>query len=192
MVRYADDVVIVVGDEDDAHRVLAVLGKRFAKYGLTLHPEKTKMLDFRKPRGPQSPAGPSSPRSFDMLGFTWFWGISRKGAPVIQRKTSSSRFRRALSRIADWCRQHRHEPVAVQHADLTKKLRGHYAYYGITGNARSLSRFLHEVERVWRYWLNRRSSRAKMLWERFCSLLRRYPLPPIRIVHSIYRTAAKP
>jgi hypothetical protein len=102
MVRYADDVVIVVGDEDDAHRVLAVLGKRFAKYGLTLHPEKTKMLDFRRPRGPQSPAGSSSPRSFDMLGFTWFWGISRKGAPVIQRKTSSSRFRRALGRIADW------------------------------------------------------------------------------------------
>lgn len=189
MVRYADDAVIVLASEDDARRVMEVLGKRFAQYGLTLHPEKTRMLDFRRPRGGQPPAGPSA-GSFDMLGFTWFWGKSRKGAPVIQRKTSSSRFRRALGRIADWCRQHRHEPVASQHRDLSLKLRGHYAYYGITGNARALSRFLHEVERVWRHWLNRRSARAKMVWDRFRRLLQRYPLPPARVVHSIYRTAA--
>ena len=192
MIRYADDVVIAVGNESDAHRVMDVLGKRFAKYGLTLHPEKTRMVDFRRPRGPQSPANPREPETFDVLGFTWFWGKSRKGAPVIQRKTSSSRFRRALGRVADWCRHQRHEPVAAQHAGLTKKLRGHYAYFGITGNARCLSRFLHEVERVWRYWLDRRSGRAKMVWDRFRDLLRRYPLPPVRIVHSIYRIAAKP
>jgi len=191
MLRYADDVVIVLASEDDARRVMEVLGKRFAKYGLTLHPEKTRMLDFRRPRGPQPPAGPSE-GSFDMLGFTWFWGRSRKGSPIIRRKTSSSRFRRALGRIADWCRHHRHDPVAIQHIDLSRKLRGHYAYFGITGNARALSCFLHEVERVWRYWLNRRSARAKMVWERFSRLLQRYPLPPIRIVHSTYRTAAKP
>jgi group II intron reverse transcriptase/maturase len=192
MVRYADDVAIVVGNENDARRVLDVLGKRFAKYGLALHPEKTRMLDFRRPRGSQSPANPSAPETFDILGFTWYWGKSRKGAAVIQRKTSSSRFRRALSRIADWCRTHRHDAVAAQHIDLSRKLRGHYAYFGITGNARCLSRFLHEVERVWRYWLNRRSARARMVWERFCALLQRYPLPPIRIVHSIYRPATKP
>jgi group II intron reverse transcriptase/maturase len=192
MVRYADDIVIALGNEDDARRVMAVLGKRFAKYGLSLHPEKTRMLDFRQPRGPQPPAPPRPPGSFDMLGFTWFWGKSRKGTPVIQRKTSSSRFRRALGRIADWCRIHRHDPVAAQHIDLTRKLRGHYGYFGITGNARCLSRFLHEVERVWRYWLNRRSARAKMVWERFRGLLQRYPLPPARVVHSVYRTAAKP
>jgi group II intron reverse transcriptase/maturase len=191
MVRYADDAVIVLASEDDARRVMEVLGKRFAQYGLTLHPEKTRMLNFRRPRGPQPPGGPS-PGSFDMLGFTWYWGMSRKGTPVIKRKTSSSRFRRALGRIADWCRQRRHEPVATQHVDLSRKLRGHYAYFGITGNTRALSRFLHEVERVWRYWLNRRSARAKMVWERFRRLLQRYPLPPIRIVHSIHRTAAKP
>ena len=123
MVRYADDVVIVRASEDDARRVMEVLGKRFAKYGLTLHPEKTRMLDFRRPRGPQPPAGPSA-GSFDMLGFTWFWGTSRKGIPVIKRKTSSSRFRRALGRIADWCRHHRHDPVAAQHLDLSRKVRG--------------------------------------------------------------------
>jgi RNA-directed DNA polymerase len=188
MVRYADDVVMVLASEEDARRVMEVLGKRFARYGLTLHPEKTRMVNFRRPEGPQGP----STGSFDMLGFTWFWGKSRQGSPVVKRKTSSSRFRRALGRIADWCRQHRHEPVAAQHVELSRKLLGHYAYYGITGNARALSRFLHEVERVWRYWLNRRSARAKMVWERFCRLLQHYPLPPIRIVHSIYRLAANP
>ena len=191
MVRYADDAVIVLASDEDARRVMEVLGKRFARYGLTLHPTKTRMVSFRRPGRPEGPHGPSA-GSFDMLGFTWYWGKSRKGNPVVMRKTSSSRFSRALGRIADWCRQHRHDPVAAQHFELSRKLLGHYAYYGITGNARALSRFLHEVERAWRYWLNRRSARAKMVWERFLRLLQRYPLPPIRIVHSIYRVAAKP
>jgi len=191
MIRYADDAVIVLGSEDDARRVMDVLDKRFAQYGLTLHPEKTRMVNFRRPGG-TLPAGPSSTGSFDMLGFTWFWGKSRKGSSNIRRKTSSSRFRRALGRIADWCRYHRHDPITTQHIGLSRKLRGHYAYFGITGNVRALGRFLHEVERVWRYWLNRRSARAKMMWERFRRLLQRYPLPPIRVVHSIHRIAASP
>ena len=191
MIRYADDAVIVLASEEDARRVMEVLGKRFARYGLTLHPAKTRMVNFRRPNRTKGPSEPPA-GSFDMLGFTWFWGTSRQGKPVVMRKTSSSRFRRALGRIADWCRQHRHEPVAAQHLDLCRKLQGHYAYFGITGNARALSRFLHEVERVWRYWLNRRSARAKMVWERFRRLLQHYPLPPIRIVHSVYRLAARP
>jgi len=191
MIRYADDAVIVLASEEDARRVMEVLGKRFARYGLTLHPAKTRMVNFRRPGRAEGPPGPPV-GSFDMLGFTWFWGKTRQGNPVIKRKTSSSRFRRALGRIADWCRQHRHEPVAAQHIDLCRKLQGHYAYFGITGNARALSRFLHEVERVWRYWLNRRSARAKMLWERFRRLLQHYPLPSVRIVHSVYRIAARP
>ena len=191
MIRYADDAVIVLASEEDARRVMEVLGKRFARYGLTLHPEKTRMVNFRRPGRAEGSRGPSV-GSFDMLGFTWFWGKSRQGKPVVKRKTSSSRFRRALGSIADWCRQHRHEPVAAQHIDLCRKLQGHYAYYGITGNVRALSRLLHEVERAWRYWLNRRSARAKMVWERFRRLLQRYPLPPIRIVHSVYRIAANP
>ena len=191
MVRYADDAVIVLASEEDARRVMEVLGKRFARYGLTLHPAKTRMVNFRRPGRAGGPPGPSV-GSFDMLGFTWFWGTTHQGKPVVKRKTSSSRFRRALGRIADWCRQHRHEPVAAQHLELSRKLLGHYAYYGITGNARALSRFLHEVERAWRYWLNRRSARAKMVWERFRWLLQRYPLPPARVVHSIYRIAANP
>ncbi len=191
MVRYADDVVMVLASEEDARRVMEVLGKRFARYGLTLHPEKTRMVNFRRPDRAKGPQGPSA-GSFDMLGFTWFWGKSHQGNPVVKRKTSSSRFRRALGRIADWCRQHRHEPVAAQHFELGRKLQGHYAYYGITGNTLALSRFLHEVERVWRYWLNRRSARAKMVWDRFRRLLQRYPLPPARVVHSVYRIVANP
>jgi group II intron reverse transcriptase/maturase len=191
MVRYADDAVIVLASEEEARRVMEVLGKRFARYGLTLHPTKTRMVNFRRPDRAKGPPRPSV-GSFDMLGFTWFWGKSRQGNLVVKRKTSSSRFRRALGRIADWCRQHRHEPVAAQHLELSRKLLGHYAYYGITGNVRALSCFLHEVERAWRYWLNRRSARAKMVWERFRRLLQHHPLPPVRIVHSVYRLAANP
>lgn len=183
LVRYADDAVMVFAHERDARRVMAVLPKRFAKYGLTLHPEKTKRLDFRPPTD-----GGAGPGSFDALGFTHFWGRSRKGNWVVQRKTSSSRFGRALKRVADWCRKARHLAVSEQYKTLSAKLRGHYNYYGITGNSRALGRFFHEVKRVWRQWLDRRSNRARMGWARFHLLQRRYRLPHPRIVHSIYRT----
>jgi len=182
MVRYADDAVLVFADEHDAGRVLDVLPKRFAKFGLELHPAKTKQVDFRRP----GPGGPSAPRpgTFDLLGFTHYWGLSRKGRWVVTRKTSASRFRRALGRVNDWCRVHRHQPIAEQHAMLRAKLRGHYGYYGITGNARALATFHHWVRRVWCKWLNRRSQRARMSWARFALLLQRYPLPAPRVVHS--------
>jgi len=186
MVRYADDATLVFTNEADAHRVMAVLPKRFAKYGLTLHPEKTRLVAFRRPFGTM--AKDSRPGTFDLLGFTHYWGKSRRGYWVVQRKTSSGRFRAALKRVALWCRRNRHLPVRDQHAALRRKLRGHYAYYGITGNGRALVIFLHAAERVWRKWLNRRSQRARMEWDRFKRLLQRYPLPPARVVHSIYST----
>lgn len=182
LIRYADDATMVFAQEADARRVLAVLAKRFAKYGLTLHPEKTKLIDFRRPTG--DGAGPGS---FDMLGFTHFWGRSQKGNSVVQRKTSRSRFGRALQRVAEWSRRNRHRSVREQHAGLVAKVRGHYGYFGITGNSRALGRFLHEVKRVWRKWLSRRSQRRQMTWERFALLVGRHPLPWPRVVHSIYR-----
>ena len=185
LVRYADDFVIGFANEEDARRVMTVLSKRFERYGLTLHPTKTRLIDFRRP----PPGGDSG--TFELLGFTHFWGQSRKGKSVVQRKTASSRFGRALQRISAWCRAHRHLAVAEQHKLLSSKVRGHYGYFGITGNSRALARFLHEVERLWRRWLDRRSSRTKMTWDRFRALLRRYPLPPPRIVHSAYAPAAK-
>jgi RNA-directed DNA polymerase len=163
-VRFADDAALVVFErEEDARRVLAVLSKRFAKYGLRLHPEKTRLVDFRSPLR----AGRDSSqreRSFALLGFTHFWGRSRKGRWTVQRKTARDRFTRALRGIGHWCRVHRHWPVAAQRAALSRKLESHYAYYGITGNVRALGRFLRELERLWRKWLNRRSRHARMTW----------------------------
>lgn len=183
LIRYADDAVMVFAQETDARRVLAVLAKRFAKYGLALHPEKTRLIDFRRPTG-----NGDGPDSFDLLGFTHFWGTSRRGKAVVQRKTARDRFGRALTRVAEWARRARHLPVREQHQTLAAKLRGHYAYFGITGNSRALKRFWHEAQRTWRKWLDRRSNRAHMTWERFKLLVSRHPLPLPRVVHSVYVT----
>jgi len=185
LIRYADDAVLVFASERDAKRVMEVLPKRFGKYGLSLHPEKTKLVDFKRPSNRRE-----GPGSFDLLGFTHLWGKSRKGRWIIQRRTAKDRFARALKRVAQWCRSQRHLPVRLQHQALCRKLMGHNQYYGITGNYRALSRFCREVHEVWQKWLNRRSQRAKMTWERFNRLLKRYPLPRPRVAHSVY--AAKP
>ncbi|HUQ08050.1 MAG TPA: reverse transcriptase domain-containing protein, partial [Kofleriaceae bacterium] len=176
LVRYADDFVIVFAKEDDARRVLAVLPERFGKYGLTLHPDKTRLVDFRRP----SREGVRR-KTFDLLGFTHFWGISKAGKLVMQRKTASDRFGRALKRATEWCRANRHLPVEQQHRMLVQKLRGHYSYFGIVGNRRALDRFQFELTRVWHKWLHRRSNRARMWWVRFRHLLERFPLPRPRI-----------
>jgi group II intron reverse transcriptase/maturase len=194
IVRYADDAVLGFEREEDARRVLEVLGKRFARYGLTLHPEKTRLVEFQSPgrRHGDRDEEEHTGSSFDMLGFTHFWARSRKGRWIVKRKTAKSRFGRAVKRLAQWCRENRHAPVAEQQQAINRKLRGHYAYYGVTGNARALSRYLRMAERAWRKWLNRRNHRAGMDWERFKRLLKRYPLRPPRVVHSIYPRAAKP
>ena len=184
--RYADDAVLVFEHEDDARRVLAVLAKRLEKYGLRLHPDKTRMVEFCSPSKSQR-GGSQRERSFAMLGFTHYWGRSRKGRWVVKRKTAKDRLSRALRGIGHWCRNHRHWKLREQQAALSRKLRGHYAYYGITGNAQALRRFRYEVERRWRKWLGRRSRSGRMSWERFARLLNTYPLSPVRVVHSVYR-----
>ena len=181
LVRYADDAVLVFECKEDAERVMAVLSKRFAKYGLTLHPEKTRMVAFGRPRH-QANRGP---KGFTFLGFTHYWGRSRRGNWVVKQKTGSRQLTRALRVIAQWCRRYRHLPVALQWRALVRKLRGHYAYYGITGNKQALKSFRYGVERAWRKWLARRGGRRPMSWERFARLLERYPLPPAVIVHRV-------
>jgi group II intron reverse transcriptase/maturase len=183
LVRFADDFVIVCAREDDARRLLEVLPKRLGRFGLTLHPDKTRLVRFARPRNGKGPeAGPKS-ESFNLLGFTHFWTRSRRGAWVVKRKTAKDRLRRAVKRVSVWCRQNRHRPVAWQHEQLGLKLLGHYGYYGITPNFKALARYKHQVERAWQKWLNRRSQRRTMPWERFQRLLQRYPLPRPRIVH---------
>lgn len=189
LVRYADDFVIVFEAEVDARRVLEVLPKRFGKHGLRLHPEKTRLVRFTKPRGGPKPPGsdPDHPGSFELLGFRHFWGRSRKGQWVVKRKTASSRFSRTLHRFTDWCRRNRHLPIREQHATLNAKLRGHDAYFGITGNHRMLSALRRQVERVWRKWLSRRSRKAQLTWAQMTALLARHPLARARVVHSRLR-----
>ena len=189
VVRYADDVVFVLEREQDARRVLEVLPKRFERFGLTLHPDKTRLLDFRRPdRRKDDDDGDSGGgnRSFDLLGFTHYWGRSRRGKWVVKKKTASDRFSRSLQRTTEWCRRNRHRPVGEQHQALSRKLRGHYAYYGVTFNYAALAAFRFNVVRVWRRWLSRRSraARRKCTWQWMNQLLKRLPLPAPRVVHS--------
>ncbi len=186
LVRYADDFVIVFTRAGDARRVLDVLPKRLGRYGLTLHPTKTRLVKFRPP-GP----GRDDPGTFDFLGFTYLWARSRKGSWVVKRKTARGRFNRALKRITEWCKLHRHDSAREQHRYLSQAVRGHYGYFGITGNSRAIARFTYGVVLVWLKWLQRRSQRAMTL-ERKAALLKRFPLPPPRIMHQTRWHAANP
>jgi group II intron reverse transcriptase/maturase len=194
LIRFADDFVIGFTHEADARRVLEVLPKRFSKYGLTIHPDKTRLVPFHQPRErwKGNDSGVEVPGTFDLLGFTHYWGRSLKGNWVVKRKTARSRLTRAIRKIAEWCRWHRHEPIGEQQQTLCQKLRGHYAYYGITGNAIALSQFRTAVVRCWRKWLSRRNRERSLDWATYNRLLERYPLPAVRVVHSVYTHAAKP
>jgi RNA-directed DNA polymerase len=187
LVRYADDFVIVCSEKEDARRVLDVLPKRFGKYGLSLHPEKTRLVPFGQPKAGND-EGPG-PGSFDLLGFTHFWARSRRGTFVVKKKTASSRFTRAMKRIAEWCRSNRHRPIKDQAEALGRKLKGHCAYYGVTGNSYALASFREQLLRTWFKWLNRRSQR-KHPWEWFARLAKRINFPKAITVHSSLRPAA--
>jgi len=190
VVRYADDFVIGFTEDEDARRVMDVLPKRFGRYGLTIHPDKTRLVPFRKPQGERKGPDGKGPGTFDFLGFTHFWARSRKGNWCLKRKTAASRFTRAVKMISQWCRAHRHDPIAEQHTALCQKLQGHAGYYGITGNSPALSRFRHEVLRVWRKWLVRRRRAWRTPWRWFLQLQERHPVPCLRAIHSVYRRVA--
>jgi group II intron reverse transcriptase/maturase len=192
LIRYADDFVIGFTDEQDARRVMAVLPKRFGRYGLSLHPDKTRLVPFKQPPPPSGGggnAGHQEPGSFDFLGFTHIWALSQRGRWVVKQRTAASRLRRAVRSIAQWCRANRHLPVARQHEVLSQKVRGHYAYYGITGNSTSLSRFRTAAVNCWRKWLSRRNRQRSQTWDVFRRLQQRYPLPAVRVPRSIYLRA---
>lgn len=179
LIRYADDFVICFEREDDARRVAEVLPKRFARYGLTLHPDKTRLLRYSRPDSDDDERS-----TFDFLGFTHFWAKTRSGGRVIKRKTAAKRLARKLHEIWLWCRQHMHEPMQWQRDRLASRLSGYYNYFGIPCNHPALMQLYRGVQRAWRYWLNRRSQRAKMHWSRFGELEKLFPLPRPRIVHQ--------
>jgi RNA-directed DNA polymerase len=188
LVRYADDFVMTFETHHDAKRVLEVLGKRLERYGLTLHPDKTRFIDFRPQRSGGTQPGCKEP-PFDFLGFTHTWVKSLKGKNVVRQTTAKNRLARALVAINDWCRDNRHRPVSWQHARLSAKLIGHRAYYGRTGNIRQVHRYRQQVTKLWRKWLERRTRSKRLTWARFNAFLIRYPLPRAMIVHR-YAAAA--
>jgi group II intron reverse transcriptase/maturase len=193
LIRYADDIIIGFRDYRDAQRVMAVLPKRFGKYGLTIHPDKTRLIPFRQPSSTTGGGGnQNGPGTFDLLGFTHYWAKSQRGYWVIKQQTATDRFSRAVRSIDSWCRAHRHWSLKEQQQKLSEKLRGHYAYYGVTGNSAALSRFLFEVKSCWRKWLYRRSRLRSLTWSVFYRLLQRYPLAPVCTSRSIFKHAANP
>ena len=183
LVRYADDALMAFGTLADAQRVLSVLDKRLARFGLTLHPDKTRLVDFRPRRTDGTRHPDTDGTTFDFLGLTHVWGRSRRGRDMVRQVTAKGRFARAVAAVTDWCRENRHQPIHEQHSHLSSMLRGHYAYYGVGGNMRRLRCFAYQVERAWRKWLSRRDRRSGFRWTRFHEILRRHPLPPPRIAH---------
>ena len=179
LVRYADDFVMGFACEEDARRVLDVLPKRFGKYGLNLHQDKTRLVPFVRPSNRPATDGSRVPpgQSFDFLGLTHFWSHSKQGNWVVKQTTAGSRFRRAVRRIAAWCRLNRHLPLAVQHRSLWQKLRGHFTYYGVIGNLDALRRFRNAVLCQWRKWLSRRHWHGRWDWGRIYAYLQSHPLP---------------
>jgi RNA-directed DNA polymerase len=182
LLRFADDFVIGCEMESDARRILEVLPKRFERYGLTIHPEKTKLVRFGKP--PRTGSGPKN-GTFDFLGFTHYWAKSRQGKWVIKRKTAHKRLRRSIKALEQWCKENYHLPLAEQYRLLCLKLRGHYQYYGIRSNYRQLEAIYQQVLKKWWYWLKRRNPCRSMGWEKFKRLLTTFPLPRPKIIHAI-------
>jgi len=180
LIRFADDFIIGCEHETDARRIMEVLPKRFERYSLSLHPDKTKMVPFGRP---SLKSGRGSKRgTIDFLGFTFYWGKSRRGYWVIKKKTIGKRLSRFMKRLWLWCKENRHEQVVEQYKTLRSKLRGYYQYFGVRGNYKALEVVFEHAEKAWRYWLSRRSHKGKVLFE---DLRRTYPLPIPRIIHNI-------
>jgi group II intron reverse transcriptase/maturase len=184
MVRYADDFIIGFEHEWEARKVMDVLPKRFDRFGLAVHPEKTKLVQFRKPPAQMKKVVFNG--TFDFLGFTHYWAKARGGYWVIKRKTMGKRARRFVKSVRQWCRDNRHLPLREQHRVLSVKLCGHYQYYGVRHNINALDKVLYEVRRSWRFWLSRRSHTGKVSWENFLkSIDVKLPLPRPKIIHKI-------
>ena len=177
IIRYADDFVIGFEYYEDAQKVMNTLPKRMAKYSLTIHPEKTKLVEF-------SPDGKDKAPTIDFLGFTHYWTKSKRGSAIIKRRTTSKGLRKGIKKIEDSCRYNRHEPLKKQFGQLRSKLQGLYQYYGIRSNFKALQVFYQSAIKRWYYWLNKRSQTNSYTWEGYKALLRHFALPKPRIVHT--------
>ena len=186
LIRYADDFVIAMERGDEAQQVMAQLRERLGQYGLALHPQKTRLVEFGRPSANHQGKAAGT---FDFLGFTFYWRRSRRGTWRMQCKTRHERLIRAIQAVAAWCRAHRHDPLKEQHAALKRRLIGHFNYFGVNGNFRSLTHLVEQTQRDWFKWLRRRGQRRPLSWDRYAQLLQRYPLPKPRIVVRIWASA---
>ncbi len=183
LIRFCDDFIIGCELEIEARQILKVLPKRFARFGLTIHPQKTALIRFRRPSSKSNSEGGNG--TFDFLGFTHHWSKSRWGIWVIKRRTASKRKRRTKKFLWQWCRNNRHRPLKEQHRILCQKLRGHFQYFAIRGNFWHLETIFIHAKKAWRFWLSRRSHKSYISWEKFERLLQAFPLPRPRILHDI-------
>ena len=181
LVRYADDFVMLFEERRNGERAYGVLGKRLEKYGLTLHETKTRYVDMRADRKGEE-------HRFDFLGFTHVWGRLRKGNRVLKTVTAKDRYARAVSTVDEWCKRNRHRRIDTQASHLGRVIRGHCNYYGVTGNSKRLAQFRHQVTRIWRKWLSRRSRKERVNWEKMKEILGKNPLPQARVKRSVYAT----
>ena len=180
--RYADDLVICCEYEPDALRVRKALSGRLARYKLALNEQKTRLVGFVRPRN-----GHPNPDVFDFLGFTFYWGRSRKGVPMPKVKTSGKRMRSKLKAVNSWGRSIRSQfPLKHIWALFCSKLRGHIQYYGVSFNFRAVQNFLEKARRILFKWLNRRSQRRSFNWEQFVLYSRANPLPKVTICHALF------
>lgn len=183
LVRYADDFVLCFENAEDAAYVWNLLEQRFKVFGLALHPKKSRSFVFRPPEE----GGQGGGTTFDFLGFTLHWEQTRSGHVWrVTFRTRGARLRRAIKAAGEWCRRHRHDSIEEQHRALTRKLVGHYNYFGVNGNSRAIQTLRYFVARAWKKWLDRRSQRARMSWKRFSELMRAHPLPAARIKVQIW------
>ncbi|MDJ0766249.1 MAG: reverse transcriptase domain-containing protein [Myxococcota bacterium] len=188
LIRYCDDFIIGFEHMEDAERLEKVMQKRFERFNLALHPDKTRLIDFGRP--PIDKRGGKGPGSFDFLGFTIYWRRNRKGSGWhVACKTRKARLTRAIHDTYEYCRRNRHEPIAIQHQALVSRIRGHYGYFGVNDNDKSLSALRYWTMKAWFKWLNRRSQRSRLKWERFEELLKDFPLPNPRVYVNLWGTS---
>ena len=192
LIRYADDFVCLVRYADDAKRIERGLHNRFNKYGLALHPTKTRRISFGHFERENAERQNRRANTFDFLGFTHYCDKSRKGGFKVSRRTSRKKFASKCKEMNQWLKDIRN---AVKTKDwwkiLQAKLRGHIQYYGVSENYASVRRFYTATIRMVYKWMNRRSQKRKMSWEKFNQYLENYPLPKPRVVHSFYASPAR-
>ncbi len=177
LIRYADDFVICFQYRSDALSMQKILSMRFEKFGLRLNLEKTRLISFGRFEKENSEKQKRKPNTFNFLGFTFYCSETRNGTFTVKSKTMFKRLSKALCVIGLWCRKNRHLSLYEQRKHLVAVLKGHYNYYGIRANYRSLILFFKGAKRIWRKWLGRRSQRAAIPWDKFLLILKRYPLP---------------